>query len=258
MDQIPARPASTIVVIRERNGVLEILMLRRSRDALAAASAHVFPGGGVDEADREVVRRGLVHGRSESAAAQRLGLDTGALEYYAAALRELFEEAGLLVATDEVGAPVTMAARDLIQWRRQLVARELAWPDLLASRGLRLDLGAVEYLAHWVTPTGRPHRFDTRFFVVVAPDGQDAMADDFEVDQVTWSTVARAVASFESGEWTLLPPTMHTLRALAAATSASQVIETAAHARVERIQPRMVQRGGVTVVALPGDADYGD
>ncbi len=258
MEQIEPRPASTILIIRNQNQLLEILMLRRSSDLIAASGAHVFPGGSVDAVDFEVVRRGLFTGRDDAGAARRLGLHSGALAYYCAALRELFEEAGLLLVADACERNVGLRGDQLAAWRKELLSAALTWPALLEREGLRLDLGRLEYLAHWVTPEGRPRRFDTRFFVASAPLGQDAIVDESEIIEHVWTDAAAALARFEAGEWSMLVPTVRTLRWMSAHESVDEVLITAAKARVRRIQPHEITRDGRTVVVVPDDSDDSD
>jgi 8-oxo-dGTP pyrophosphatase MutT (NUDIX family) len=148
MVQILARPASTIVVIRDQNAVLEILMLRRSSDVAAASGAHVFPGGAVDAVDADVVARGLAIGLDDETAARRLNLDSGAMTYYCAALRELFEEAGLLLAKKNDGRALNVENARLVAWRADLATGRVTWPELLEREGLRLAVGELQYLAH--------------------------------------------------------------------------------------------------------------
>jgi 8-oxo-dGTP pyrophosphatase MutT (NUDIX family) len=255
MEQIEPRLASTIVVIRNEGELLEILMLRRSSEVAAASGAHVFPGGSLDAADTEVVRRGLFSGLDDVSAGRCLDLATGALDYYCAALRELFEEAGLLfVEAQRRTAPL----RDdqLIVWREELRERRVTWPELLEREGLRLALGELEYLAHWVTPEGRPRRFDTRFFVAAAPSGQRALADAGEIVEHVWTSAVAALERFESGEWSMLVPTVRTLRELSVHDDAEGVLRWAAATKVRRIQPREIERDGRVVVVVPGEPGY--
>jgi len=258
MDQMTPRPAATIVVIREQNQKLEILMLRRSAQAAAASGAHVFPGGGVDEVDAEVVRRGLVAGLDAASAGQRLELGSGALAYYCAALRELFEEAGLLIALNAAGDLVEVSDVQLVAWRAELVTAKVGWPEFLEREGLRLALGEMHYLAHWVTPENRSRRFDTRFFLAVAPVGQVARADGHEVTEHLWTTASAALHLLETAQWTMLVPTVHTLRRLAAMGSVDEALAHATTSRVQRTQPREVEHEGRIVVVLPGEPGYDD
>jgi len=256
MDRIATRPAATIVVIRERKAVLEILMLRRSLGVAAAPGAHVFPGGGLDRDDDVVAERGLIFGLSEELAASRLALAKGALAHYAAALRELFEEAGILVARRGDGQAVTLDSHELARWRREVLDGEVAWTELLEREGLRLDASRVAYVAHWVTPEGWPRRFDTRFFAVAAPEGQEALPDGTEVDEASWRSAQEVLALADAGEWTLLAPTRHTLESLTSMTSVDEFLLASSLSPVVRIQPRIVEGAGRPRVVLPGEPGY--
>ena len=256
MGDIQPSPASTIVVIRDQYDLLEILMLRRSRAVVAASGAHVFPGGGLEEVDAEVVRRRLFTGLTSETASRRLNLATGALPFYCAALRELFEEAGVLIVTSASATPRSIGSDRLGLWREELLEQRITWPDFLEREGLYLGLGQLEYLAHWVTPLGRSRRFDTRFFVAPAPSGQLAIADESEIVEHVWSTANNALARFESGEWSMLVPTVHTLRELSAQRRVADTLRWAAHVEVTRIQPREIERDGRVVVVIPGERGY--
>jgi len=258
MEQIRARPAATIVVIREQNEALEILMLRRSPDVSAASGAYVFPGGGVDDADAEVVARRLVSGRDDASADRRLALDRGALAYYCAALRELFEEAGILVAVDASGESLAPRGSELAGWREELARSKVSWSDLLAREGLRLAVGELHYMAHWVTPVTRPRRYDTRFFVARAPEGQLARADGVETTEHVWVTADEALRRFGTAEWNMLVPTVHTLAALAPMRRVEEVLRHVATSPVQRTQPREIERDGRVVVVVPGEEGYED
>ena len=256
MGDIQPSPASTIVVIRDQNDVLEILMLRRSRALVAASGAHVFPGGGLEEVDAEVVRRRLFTGPTPETASRRLNLATGALSYYCAALRELFEEAGVLIVTSASATPRPVDSEHLALWREELLEQHITWPDFLEREGLYLGLGQLGYLAHWVTPLGRPRRFDTRFFVASVPSGQFALADESEIVEHVWSTADDALARFDLGEWSMLVPTVHTLRQLSAHRRVADTLRWAAQVEVTRIQPREIERDGRMVVVIPGERGY--
>ncbi len=257
MEYITPRPAATIVIIRNQNRLLEILMLRRSARVAAAPGAHVFPGGSVDEIDYEVLRRGLVVGRDVATAARRLDLADGALAYYCAAVRELFEEAGLLLVRGAADAAPPPTHVEVTRWRAQVRDGAVSWPDLLDREGLRLALGELEYLAHWVTPEGRPRRFDTRFFVARAPADQPVLVDEGEIVEHVWTSARGALERVAAGEWDMLVPTVRTLRSLDRYDAVEGVLEDAATRRVTRIQPIEVERDGRLVVVVPGEDDEG-
>jgi 8-oxo-dGTP pyrophosphatase MutT (NUDIX family) len=256
MEQIPARPAATIVLIRDHDAQLEILMLRRNSKAAAAPGAHVFPGGTVDDEDHEVVRRGLFVGLDEARACHRLGLEAGALAFYCASVRELFEEAGVLLAHDRSGHAVAVERTTMAIWRDELDTERLAWSEFLEREHFSLSLGEVEYLAHWVTPEARPHRFDTRFFVARIPEGQCAQPDGREVVEHLWMTASDALDRHTKHELDLLLPTRRTLANLMTMRGVKEVLQHAATAPVTRIQPREIVRDGSVVVVVPGEPGY--
>jgi 8-oxo-dGTP pyrophosphatase MutT (NUDIX family) len=227
------RPAATVLTLRDTPKGYEILMLRRNLRSDFVGGAHVFPGGAVDESDAEA--HDLVVGLDDVTASTRLEVERGGLAFYVASLRELFEEAGLLLAVDEHGDVVTFSApRDLERWaalRRSINAGELGFLDLLREEGLRLDLRGVEYLAHWITPVGPPRRYDTRFFVARAPERR--------------------------GEFEMIRPTIKNLEAVAHFQESEEVL---AYARglesIPCVTPRIITRDGEVVFVNPGEVGY--
>lgn len=233
-------------------------MLRRNLRSDFVGGAFVFPGGAVDPEDEQAST--LVLGLSEEEASNRLGLTHGGLAYYVAALRELFEESGLLRACDPAGSPVDLASVEgarAVDGGPGLSHRGGDLMGLLADEGLRLDLRDVEYLSHWITPVGPPRRYDTRFFVTTAPLDQVAEPDDTETVAVLWMKPRDALAAGERGELTMLLPTVRNLRAVADFASAAEVL---AYARsltgIAAVEPRLVERDGVVVAVTPGDEGF--
>jgi 8-oxo-dGTP pyrophosphatase MutT (NUDIX family) len=233
-------------------------MLRRNSTALSATGAHVFPGGGVEDSDRDVVHRELLVGLDEAAARRRLHLSEDALTYYCAALRELFEEAGILLAVSGPRQTRVLDATTVAGWRRELRSGDVSWAQFLIREGLYLDLSGVAYLAHWVTPEGRARRFDTRFFVTRAPDEQSASPDDDEVVEHVWVSAVDALERHRRGEWALLYPTTRTLELLSSFASVDDVLAHAERTDVVRVQPQEIDREGVIIVVGPGDPGYRD
>lgn len=245
-----ARRAASVIVLRDgAGGVPEVLLLRRAeRDGDMRSGVWVFPGGVLDEEDAALGER--CHGDSEAAANERLGLPHGALAYTVAALRECFEEVGLLYAAD---GDVEAALHE-----RELVRTGADFAALCTRHGLQLDAGALAYHSHWLTPPGLPKRFDTRFFVARAPQGQQAVVDAGEALELAWLTPAQALES-ERG-LKLLPVTRETLKDLARFTSVAEVLAEA-HAR--RHPPRMMPRLGRDAAGrvrpvLPGEWAYAE
>lgn len=249
------RPAATVLILREGDD-LEVLMLRRNLNSDFVGGAYVFPGGGVDATDAELAR--YVVGLDDESASARLGLESGGLAYYAAALRELFEEAGLLVVCDETGEPLLATPEVLARLeghRAHVNAGRRALVELLEEESWRLDVRAMQYLAHWITPVGPPRRYDTRFFVVVAPSGQVAAHDAGETVAARWIAPREALAAHARGELEMIFPTIRTLEEIAGFTRASEVLDFAA-ARTPRVrQPRLVERDGEVVIVLADESN---
>ncbi len=211
VEVLTPRPASTILPLRDGRDGIEVLLVRRNLNSDFVGGAYVFPGGAIDRLDQ--VSSMLCRGLDDVAASARLNLAAGGLAYYVAALRELFEEAGLLVAVGPDGDPGAVAAHvtALARWRDELNAGRCGLADVLDGTGLQLDLAGVEYLAHWVTPVGPPRRYDTRFFVVGAPPGQIAGHDDGETVAHRWMRPGEALAAAARGDIVMILPTLRNL-----------------------------------------------
>jgi glyoxylase-like metal-dependent hydrolase (beta-lactamase superfamily II)/8-oxo-dGTP pyrophosphatase MutT (NUDIX family) len=207
--QVP-RPSATLVLLRPGLQGAEVLMLQRARNAVFLGGAYVFPGGALEpqDADERVLRR--VRGLTAEQANARLGLATGALSYYVAAIRESFEEAGVLLVQNADGSLVTAdQAASLLRYRHRPFA------ELLEAEDLFVPGDALAYFGHWITPPGRPRRFDTRFFVALAPEGQAGSNDATETVHDVWLRPAEAIERGARGEIEVAFATKHTLNELA-------------------------------------------
>ena len=213
--QAALRPASTLVVVRDAPAGIEVLLLRRAESGGDAYSgAWVFPGGMVDARDRAC--RGVCGGMDDAAASARLGLAADGIDYFVAAVRECFEESGLLFAADargELPAPGAPAYAAMAARRSALHGGEVRLEDLCRECGLALALDRLVYFGHWLTPIGRAKRFDTRFFLAEVPPGQVPAADDAETVEQRWFAPADALA--QGAELKLVTPTVKTLEAIA-------------------------------------------
>lgn len=236
-------------------------MLRRNLASSWVGGAHLFPGGSVDDGDgsAEVLRR--ARGRDDAEASRILGLLAGGLAWYAAAIRECFEEAGVLLCCGPGGSPIDftdpgVAAR-YVEHRRALNAGELGFAELCEREDLGLDAGRLSYLSHWITPEGEPRRYDTRFFVAEMPEGQEALHDDIEVIDSLWTAPQDALRRLKAGEIHMLFPTMKNLEAIGGYARVSDLLEAVAQAEVPTILPRITEDGeGARMILLPGDARY--
>lgn len=260
MKVVPALPAATVTLVRDTAQGVEVLMLQRNHQSGFMPGMFLFPGGALDPGDGapEVVARcPALDDRTASAA---LGIAEGGLAYWAAAIRESFEEAAVLLACDEQGALVNpgdpQRAKRFGEYRRKLNAGEEELGPILEAERLTLAVERLTYFSHWITPVSAPRRYDTRFFVAVAPEGQEAAPDNVEAIHHVWVNPARAVDRYRSGEYKMRTPTIRTLEQFAAFDRIDGLISAL---RELRSIPAMLPRIGADGKRLlPGDAGYDD
>jgi len=257
------RPAATVMTLRDRDEGYEILMLRRNLNSDFVGGAYVFPGGGVDLADAGPAAQQQTFGLNDVDASRRLKLESGGIAFYVACLRELFEEAGLLVACDASGESVRFneeaTVARMAEHRREVNAGSLGFVAMMQEEGLFLDFRGLEYVAHWVTPVGPPRRFDTRFFIALAPEGQTATHDAGETVADQWVRPKDALDAHARGELDMIFPTIRNLEAIAAFSSSREVLDYAKSlTAIPRIEPRIVTREGKMAILLSGDDGYDD
>jgi 8-oxo-dGTP pyrophosphatase MutT (NUDIX family) len=210
------KQAATVLLLRDGTPGLEVYLLRRTRGMPFAGGMTAYPGGGVDPRDGDVETAWA--GPSPAEWAHAFGCDERtARELVCAAVRETFEEAGVLLAGapdggNGVGGVVpSVSGEDWEAQRQALLARELSLAELLADRGLALRSDLLRPFAHWITPPAEPRRYDTKFFAAARPVGQEARHVTGEADEVTWLTPSAALAEMSAGTRPMLPPTIHTL-----------------------------------------------
>ncbi|MDM0043789.1 NUDIX domain-containing protein [Variovorax dokdonensis] len=190
------RQSASLVVLRDGAEGLEVLLLRRAdkpNDQNSGAS--VFPGGLLDAHDRRL--HAHCAGLDDAGASLRLAVPTGGLDFYAAAVRECFEEAGLLLACDarDQLVPLTGLPHETLKAMRSAAAAGTdALLSLCDAQGWRLAMDRLEYFAHWITPPGMPRRFDTRFFLAAMPPDQEVLVDAVEIVEHAWLTPSEAVS----------------------------------------------------------------
>lgn len=208
------RLAATIVLLREASGGPEVFMMQRP-GGVDFPDLHVFPGGKLDEGDFVPE---LVHGLEPAAADAALGVEAGGLRFWVAAIRECFEECGVLLAYRH-GALLQWADEGEVQrfdgYRQQLIDGSITMLEVCRREGLTLAADRVSYFSHWLTPEVAPRRFDTRFFVAAMPRDQETIAHHWETADDEWVRPADALAACESGRWQMISPTLTTLRSLA-------------------------------------------
>lgn len=260
-DHIPVlpKPAATVVLLRPSGsgaaGVAAYL-IRRVRSMAFAGGMYAFPGGSVDprDADHEV---GWAGPSPAEWAARLGGTAADARMLVCAAVRETFEESGVLLAgrsADSVIADV--AGADWERDRRALVDRDLAFSDFLSARGLVLRTDLLRLWAHWITPEFEERRYDTRFFLAVLPSGQLTRNVSSEADEVCWLRPAEALARLIRGEIKMLPPTAVTLRELSEYGSVADVLAAVPNRHIRPITPAAIDRDGRVQLVLPGEDGY--
>ena len=244
------RTAASLLLLRDGPTGLEVLMVRRAeRAGDAQSSAAVFPGGLLDVRDRAAHAHCL--GADDATVSARLGVAEGGLDFMVAALRETFEEVGLLFADGRIDAAAWQ------QWRGRLQAGEVGAADFCAATGLRLDLRGLAYFSHWLTPPGAPKRFDTRFFAALAPAGQVAEPDGGETAALMWLTPAQALDKARALK--LLPVTSRTLQELAAWPSADAAMQAIGQrGPIALTMPRRALSARGPGVVMPEDAPYAE
>jgi len=227
----PATPrfAATVLLLRSAGPGFETYVIRRVA-GMAFGGAYAFPGGRVDASDASA----HVHwaGPDADAWSRRLGVPPArAQAVVCAAAREVFEEAGVLLAGprgEPRGVVGDVSGDDWEAARRALVARETGFADLLAERGLALRSDLLAPWTRWVTPEFEPRRFDTYFFVAALPEGQRTRDVSGEADHTEWVTPAQALRRAKAGEITMLPPTMAALQAVGECGSTEAVFAASA------------------------------
>lgn len=226
------RPASTLVLVRDGPEGVEVLLLQRTRDAVFLPGFHVFPGGALSEGD-------------------------GDSPFAMAALRECFEEAGILLVHDR-GGQTGVHLQPGNTLRSRIDAGTLALTDYCAERGLVPATESLVYLGRWITPPGPPRRFDTRFFLARVPAGQEAFPDGAETVAHAWITPEQALEEHVSGKRLFVPPTLSTLRRLCGYSHSDALMEAIAGEMPEEVpsEPWPAVSQGEAVEVLPGESGY--
>lgn len=252
------RPSATVVLLRDSATGPEVLLVLRHERASFGAS-YVFPGGVIEDDDSAVHER--CADICDSVASRRLGLDAGGLDFYSAAIRELFEETGILLAhravAEEAGVPV--CDNDCETERSRLNAGELGWRNFLDEQHLLPACDALHYFAFWVTPRVFPKRFSTRFFMATLPDGQVACHDGGELTDSCWMKPQEALAAAARDAMLLPPPTRATLQDLTTFDSVQEALAFAKQRErqgVACILPAILGSPDAQRIVLPGSPDY--
>ncbi|MGW6457897.1 NUDIX hydrolase [Streptomyces sp. NPDC055078] len=255
---IPAAPrrAATVMLLRDTAAGPAVHMLRRRASMAFAGGAYAYPGGGVDARDSRPVRWA---GPSLTTWAARLGVDgdEAAQAIVCAAVRETYEEAGVLLAgvtPDTVIGDTTDAGWEAD--REALVDRELSFADFLDRRGLVVRSDLLAAWARWITPEFEPRRYDTWFFAAALPEGQRTRNASTEADRTVWIRPAEATEGYDRGELTMMPPTVSTLRSLTPYATVAEAFAAAGGQNMTAVLATARLEGGELVLSWPGHEEF--
>jgi 8-oxo-dGTP pyrophosphatase MutT (NUDIX family) len=270
------RPASTILLLRDSadtkgaddncrgsddnrrgpddncRGEIEVFMMVRHYEIDFNSGALVFPGGSVDKGDQEIIARPELYSGGE-------GLDAAALSFRIAAIRETFEESGILLARPR-GSTTLIAAKRASEietaHRAALCEGKTAFPEVLTGNGILLALDELVPYAHWITPEGVPKRFDTWFFLAAAPPEQVGAHDGRESTDSIWVSPREALAGGESGRFKLPFPTTRNLIRLGKQPSVRDALSDARGKPIVTVMPVMTKLNGGRQLRIPLEAGY--
>lgn len=260
-EPVPARAAATIVLARTGEAGLEVLLVRRNRSSGFVPGAWVFPGGRVDGTDASPSLLDRVDRLDPARVSERLGLseqaEPPAISYVLAAIREAFEETGLLVARTSDGSWPEAAAHDAyVDGLREAVLEDRTpFAEALRELDCRIDGDSIEYLAHWITPLVEPRRYDTRFFLAEVSPTAKATLDPREMIDARWRKPADALAENAAGDLPMVFPTIRTLEQLEGFSSVPEAIEYFRGRAVPPILPRLVRTPTGVGIEIPETHD---
>jgi glyoxylase-like metal-dependent hydrolase (beta-lactamase superfamily II)/8-oxo-dGTP pyrophosphatase MutT (NUDIX family) len=215
--QVALRPAATLILVRDSAQGMEVLMMQRTYQAAFVPGGYVFPGGALDASDAQLCFDTHCENFNDRDASRLLNLDKNGLAYWVAAIRECFEESGILLAYGRNGKLIDLAAprdAEFSAFRQRVASGELPFDELCRTQELTLALDRLFYFAHWITPLGAPRRFDTRFFVAVAPEGQSASHDNSETIAHAWMRPADVLERHRAGQIEMMFSTAKTVEML--------------------------------------------
>ncbi|MDY6934068.1 MAG: NUDIX hydrolase [Spirochaetota bacterium] len=255
------RPAATVILARDAEEGIEVFMLLRNPKSEFGGGLYVFPGGSVDDLDKHPDIAALCYGMSDKEASVCLGISEGGLAYWVAAIRECYEEAGLLAAVDDQGEYISLESplnnRRFEDYRNAICNGMTDMVKICCNEGLRLAVDRFVYFSHWITPEGAPRRYDTRFFIGIAPPQQRGLHDKRETVAHLWIRPVEALARYKRGEFCMVLPTIRQLEALSGISSTVEMMEIArSREHIPTIMPRFVKNGSGIKIVIPGDKEY--
>jgi 8-oxo-dGTP pyrophosphatase MutT (NUDIX family) len=250
-------PAATVLLLREASPGVEVLLMQRHRASKFAGGDFVYPGGKIEVDDNPDDAAQWCQGFDIAKAAARLQVpdEKTAIGCYVGAIRETFEEVGVLLAYDANGTWAQVNDARFAEYRTACQTDNQAFWDMVRKEKLRLATDTLVYFAHWVTPEEQPFRYDTRFFAAPMPAGQAPVGDEHEVIDLRWYAPKAALAAFKAGEISLRNPTVQNMK-LVDAGSVAAALEGVKDREVPTIRPRVIMEGDKRKILMPGDPGY--
>ncbi|HIA02846.1 MAG TPA: hypothetical protein EYN66_13210 [Myxococcales bacterium] len=254
--------AATVLLLRpSRVESFELFMVRRHAKSKFMAGAYVYLGGKVDDRDCNVELESVCHGLTADEACRILGNKLApqrALGHFVAAIRETFEEAGVLLATDADGRMATLSPDAISTYRTALQKGENSMFEVMQALDLKMDLGRLRYFSHWVTPPAEPRRFSARFFLCPVSAEQQAEFDAIETTAGLWLTPQEALDRYAERQFQTAPPTLRLLEQMSVFSSVEEALAGAPHCPVPESAPRFSNGDGFISLVLPGDPLHPD
>ena len=259
------QPAATVLLVRDtQEDGIEVFLIERAAKT-NFGGAYVFPGGKVDLEDSSDEFSEICQGVSDEEASSALGIERGGLAYWVAVIRECFEEVGILLAYRKEGGnfdPEDESEKErFVNYRNRLNDGEKVLANMCESEELFLATDRLAYLAHWITPKIEKRRYDTRFFIAQAPEGQEAIHDGSESVNSIWIKPEEALKQFEEGKLLMIMPTIKNLESICGFSNTKELLESKNAINpydIATIEPKFFMENGKMVGLMPGDEGYED
>ena len=261
MNNLSLTPAATVLLVRDCGDELEVLMVKRSKRP-PFGNLYVFPGGKIDESDKDLNITNFCNGLNDEQASIKLGVNEGGLSYWVACVRECFEEVGILLAIKNNGEELDLNGADkhkFDNYRRMLLENKISLLEICKKENLSLNLNNIEPFSHWITPEIEIKRFDTRFFIAYIPAKQTERHDGNELTDSVWISPKKALDRSLNGEMPMIMPTISNLQQCLEFDSGQKLLEYQSKLTnddIPSILPKFFKNEGKWVGLLPGDEDY--
>ena len=261
MNNLSLTPAATVLLVRDCDDELEVLMVKRSKRP-PFGNLYVFPGGKIDESDKDLNITNFCNGLNDEQASIKLGINKGGLSYWVACVRECFEEVGILLAKKNNGQELDLNGAEMHKfnnYRRMLLENKISLFEICKKENLSLNLNNIEPFSHWITPEIEIKRFDTRFFIAYIPAKQTERHDGNELTDSVWISPKKALDRSLNGEMPMIMPTISNLQQCLEFDSGQKLLEHQSKLTnddIPSILPKFFKNEGKWVGLLPGDEDY--